>query len=482
MKNVIIYTRVSTDEQADKGFSLLHQKDVLEKVCAIKGYNIIKHYQDDYSAKNFDRPAFNNLMDFITANRKDIDMLLFTKWDRFSRNIEESYRIIRKLKSLGVEVNAIEQPLDLDLPDNKVMLAIYLAIPEVENDKNSIRTTDGMRRAQKEGCWMGSALYAYDNWRTPDGKASMKPNDKAKFIIEAFETYSKGLYATEELRKVLFKKGMKLRKQQFYNVLKNIAYTGKIRIKAYGKEDEQIVEGLHDGLVSMELFKQVQAVIKGKKRIQAKPTKKNDLLPLRGYLVCDKCGKNLTGSASTGRGGKKHYYYHCQKGCKERFKAPEADKAFLNMLAEISIKPEVSQLYNEIIKDVFNTNEVNKDRQIEELEKEINKLKGRLENAEDNYLDGNIDQSNYEKMTKRLNGKIGELIVNQTELKFTDTNLTKYLKFGLKFLENIDTYYMEADLALKHKIIGSIFPEKLTFSENKYRTVQFNYTTRHFIN
>jgi len=209
MKNAIIYTRVSTDEQADKGFSLQHQKDVLEKVCAIKGYNIVKHYQEDYSAKNFDRPAFNQLIEFAKANKKNIDLLLVTKWDRFSRNIEESYRVIRLLKSLGIEVNAIEQPWDLNQPDSKVMLAIYLAIPEVENDKNSIRTSEGMRRAQKEGCWMGKAIYGYDNWRTPGGKASMKPNDKAKFIIEAFETYSKGLYAAEEIRRELYKKGMK---------------------------------------------------------------------------------------------------------------------------------------------------------------------------------------------------------------------------------------------------------------------------------
>jgi len=189
MKNVIIYTRVSTDEQADKGFSLQHQIDVLEKYCALKGYNIVKHYQEDYSAKNFDRPAFKKLMEFIKANKKHVDILLFTKWDRFSRNIEESYSTIRKLKALGVEVNAMEQPLDLSQPDNKVMLALYLAIPEVENDKNSIRTTGGMRRAQKEGCWMGKAAYGYDNCRTPDGKATIVPNDKAKHVLEAFETF-----------------------------------------------------------------------------------------------------------------------------------------------------------------------------------------------------------------------------------------------------------------------------------------------------
>jgi len=474
MKNVIIYTRVSTDEQADKGFSLQHQKEMLERFSTLKGHNIVKHFQEDYSAKNFDRPSFNLLMEYAKINRKNIDILLFTKWDRFSRNNQESYRIIRELKKLGIEVNAIEQPLDLSQPDNKLLLAIYLTIPEVENDKNSVRTTEGMRRAKKEGCWMGSALYGYDNWRTPDGKASLKPNSKAPYVIEAFETYAKGLYAVEEVRRMLVKKGMKIQKQQFLNIIHNIGYTGKIRIKAYRKEDEQIVEGLHDGLISLELFNNVQNIFKAKKRIQAKPTKKNDLLPLRGYLVCNQCGKNLTGSASTGRGGKKHYYYHCQNGCKERIKAPEANDLFVKHLSDISIKPEVSRLYYEVIKDVFNTNEVNKDKQLKELDQEINKLKERLESAEDNLLDQNIDQLTYENMKKRYEAKINDLIFNQTELKYADTNFTKYLKFGLRFLENVDTYFVEADLHLKQKIIGSIFPEKLVFSENKYRTTKIN--------
>ena len=282
------------------------------------------------------------------------------------------------------------------------------------------------------------------------------------------------LYAVEELRREVYAKGMKIKKQQFYNLIQNVGYTGKIKIKAYGKDGEQIVEGLHDAIITIDIFNAVQAVLKGKKRIQAKPTKRNEMLPLRGFLACDCCGNNLTGSASTGRGGKKHYYYHCQNGCKERFKAPEANEAFINLLSDISIKQEVSKLYFEIIKDVFNKNEVNKDKQIEDIEKEVNKFKSRLDSAEDNYLDGNIEQLTYDNMKQRLDGRISNLIGDLTELKAMDTNFTKYLRFGLNFLEKVDLHYKVANLRLKQKIIGSIFPEKLIFSENKYRTTKFN--------
>ncbi len=89
-------------------------------------------------------------MAYCKANRKEIDSIMFTRWDRFSRNAGEAYQVIAKLRNLGINVNSIEQPLDLDTPDNKIMLAIYLAVPEVENDKISIRVTEGPRRANKE--------------------------------------------------------------------------------------------------------------------------------------------------------------------------------------------------------------------------------------------------------------------------------------------------------------------------------------------
>ena len=64
MVNVILYTRVSTDEQAEKGFSLRDQKEKLERFADANGYTVVQHFQDDHSAKTFDRPAFNKLLAF----------------------------------------------------------------------------------------------------------------------------------------------------------------------------------------------------------------------------------------------------------------------------------------------------------------------------------------------------------------------------------------------------------------------------------
>ena len=97
-----------------------------------------------------------------------------------------------------------------------------------------------------------------------------------------------------------------------------IAYSGRIRVKAYKDESEQIVEALHEAIVSEEVYNKVQIQLGNRLRVKHKPVKKNNLLPLRGFLTCNKCGSNLTGSGSKSKTGKKHYYYHCNQrnGCK----------------------------------------------------------------------------------------------------------------------------------------------------------------------
>jgi site-specific DNA recombinase len=92
-----------------------------------------------------------------------IDLVLFTKWDRFSRNAGDAYAMINTLNRIGVEPQAIEQPLNLEIPENKMMLAFYLAAPEVENDRRALNIIGGMRRARKEGRWMGTAPLGYKN-------------------------------------------------------------------------------------------------------------------------------------------------------------------------------------------------------------------------------------------------------------------------------------------------------------------------------
>ena len=119
--NVILYKRVSTDEQADRGHSLQHQEVMLTKYCEINNHNIVDIYTEDYSGKSFNRPEWIKIMSFIKKNRGKVDLILCNRWDRFSRNQYDAMTVIKELNKLGVTVNTVEQPLDISKSENKIL-------------------------------------------------------------------------------------------------------------------------------------------------------------------------------------------------------------------------------------------------------------------------------------------------------------------------------------------------------------------------
>jgi site-specific DNA recombinase len=479
MKNAIIYTRVSTDDQADKGFSLPYQKEVLERYCNIKKTNILKHFQDDYSAKTFERPEWKKLMSYCKANRREVDEILFSKWDRFSRNAGEAYQVIDTLRKLGIKVNSIEQPLDLDLPDNKIMLAIYLAVPEVENDKISIRVTEGSRRANKEGCWTSTAPLGYKNQRKEDGKASLVPSEKANLVKEAFEIIASTKKPVDEVRRIMLKKGLKVSKSRFHILVKNPVYIGKVKVPAYKDEDEFTVEGLHDGIVPEILFKQVQDILTGRKRITKIKASKDENLPLRGHLICPRCGKNMTGSASKGRHGGRFYYYHCRSGCKERIKVGEVHELFDHLISTMTIDQGIADLYIDVIKDQYGDDKASRVRKIHKIEEQISSLNITIENAEDSLFEGKIDANTFEKGKARYSQKIRDLQYEKEELKNTGANFISNIKKCVSVITNLKAFYNSGSWETKQMILGSIFPEKLIFENKQCRTPKLNTVVNH---
>lgn len=102
MKKVILYVRVSTDEQARLGYSLGHQELVLTKFCELREFEIAGVYREDHSAKNFERPEYKKLFKFCKAHKKEIDYVLVTKWDRFSRNQRDALQEIKSFGDFGI--------------------------------------------------------------------------------------------------------------------------------------------------------------------------------------------------------------------------------------------------------------------------------------------------------------------------------------------------------------------------------------------
>ena len=469
-RRAIIYIRVSTDEQADKGYSLKHQLERLEKYCELQNIEVVAIYKEDYSAKTFNRPEFTKLLATLKKHKNYADLLLFTKWDRFSRNAGDAYSMISQLNRLGVEPQAMEQPLDLAIPENKIMLAFYLAAPEVENDRRALNVLVGMRRARKEGRWMATAPKGYKNTRDALNNKIILPSDDAIYIKFIFEELANGIYNIEQVRKMAADKGFDCSKNNMWVLVRNPVYCGKIQVPAYKDEPSDIVNGMHPPIISEELFYKVQDILDGRKRNVPMKNTAKDELPLRGFLVCKSCGEKLTGSASKGRTGNRYFYYHCKKGCGERFKAPEANRIFLNELLKFEFKPQVIDAYYKIMHEMFKSNGENKSQAIKSINTEINLNRERINKAQQMMLDGDLSSAEFRNIKAQFQPEIDRLSRKVIEVASLDANYKRYMDGGFSLLKHFASQYERANLDTKQKLIGSIFPEKLVFENNEYRT------------
>ena len=472
MKNVIIYVRVSTDEQAGKGYSLRDQEQKLIDYCQKNNYIILETFREDYSAKTFKRPEFGKLLEFSKKKKKEIDQLIFIKWDRFSRNTAESYQMIAIFDNLGIEVNAIEQPLDLSIPEQGLMLAVYLSIPQVENHRRSLNVISGMRRAFKEGRYVGSSPKGYNNERDSSKKPILVPNTQAKLVQEAFELMATGLYNQKEVMIKINKKGLNTTRTPFSQLLKNPIYYGGVRIKAYKDEDECIVEGIHEPIISKSLFEDVQDVLNNRKKKHHTNHKKlNETFPLKGFLLCPECNKKLTGSTSKGRSNY-HTYYHCKSPCKVRYKLNDVESWIEDFLKSISLKKNVKELFVELVKEEIFKQKKNNNLGPKHYEKAEN-LKQKLERLQDIYIEGEIDKNEYLIAKNRYDSILKELKAKELYV-INEKDILNTYRDAISKIENIYKQFDNASIEDKRNIIGSIFPKNFQFENKKVRTADIN--------
>ncbi len=472
MKNVILYTRVSTDEQADKGFSLRDQNQKLLNYCENNNLNVLHVFKEDHSAKTFNRPEFKKLLDFTKRNSSKIHQILFTKWDRFSRNTTESYNKIKDFNELGIIVNAIEQPLDLSIPEQGLMLAVYLSMPEVENHRRSLNVIAGMRRAVKEGRYVVSPPKGYNMGRDNQSKPILVPNGDAKYITEGFKLLSTGVYSQKEVLDKLKAKGFKTSKAAFGRIVRNIIYKGDITLKAFQDEPEQVIKGIHEPLVSRITFDKVQGLINNNSN-QYKVTHKkiNEKFPLKDFVLCPSCHKPL--KASTSRGRTQYYsYYHCAKPCDTRYRAEDVENWFSTFLSGISLNSNVQKLLFKMIENRFKEQTKSK-RLSPKHYQDMSSIEQKLVKLQDLYLDGEFDRHEYKDAKSRYSQKLNALKEKQENWN-NATDVLSIYKNGLKKLENFDKQFTNSDIEHKRKLLGSIFPEKFQFENQGVRTEDIN--------
>ncbi len=479
----MLLTRVSTTEQKDSGYSLRQQKDLLMGYCKTHNIQVLECIEEDFTGTTLERPQIKRLRQLVAL--KSVDLVLFHKWDRFSRKTSAGLVEIEKIRSKGVEINAIAEHIDFSVPQQKIMLFMYLGLGEVENEVRSQRTKNGIIGALKEGRHVNKAPIGYLNAKDPNNTS--KPliipcSEKAPLIKAIFKEYATGLYSQESLRKKYQKLGINRSKSQFSNMLSNVIYIGKVVVPEHDDVPEEIRDALHEPIVNPVTFFKVQE-IKNKKanfRIDStKVSKHEEQLPLRGGILrCSKCGSNLTGSRSRSGNGNRnwHYYYHCSsnKGCRERFRVDLAHSELEKILTSLEPSEEVVELFKEILVEKYKANQTSKSNVLKKLKREKTAMEEKMDNLIEKFVEEDIDKQAYDRLRNKYSDEIKKIVVSIDEHSDFQKDINLYVDFGIQLLTSLNIFYRKANTEIKRKIIGSIFSEKLVFENAKYRTVKFN--------
>ena len=477
--NVILYCRVSTDEQAD-GCSLDVQERCLRAYCDKLNYNIIgeeQPYREDYSAKHYDlrRPKMKKLYDYCRKHRHEVDKVLFLRWDRYSRNVEFAFAYKRKFyDELGIEINAIESPIDFQGTEWSTLLSLYCGVAHTEDEKISRRTKDGIHGTLLKGKCSNKAPRGYINKRDEKGESYVDIDEpQARTIRQVFQEVAKGVEAPNNIRRRLCPN---IPKDAFYRMLRKIFYIGLIRVPAYKDDPEQIVKGQHQAIIDIETFNKVQDILNGKRKHEPKLSKAIDPdLYLRKYIVCPICGYSLTGATSKGAAGGRYKYYNCcHDGKHLRRPADYVNDKFADWVGGLKPNKEVLDLYTEVLQDLRGEHKQDVQKEVEALRKEIERVEALRNGADDRLCEGTLPTEAHKRITERYERQMKEL-QERIELLQTDTKgLKDKIDYSVNIVANLGLFMKNAPVKTKCKILSSMFPQKIEFDGEKYRTKSYN--------
>ena len=249
-----------------------------------------------------------------------------------------------------------------------------------------------------------------------------------------------------------------------------------IKVPEYKNEPEHLVKGLHKAIIKEQTFYTVQDILDGKRRQTPKLSKKiNPDLYLRKFLVCPVCGHALTGATSRGSGGQYTYYNCCHDAKHLRVRAEAVNDGFVRYIGALKPNETVLKLYEAILSDLRDEQNAEGRKESEKLQKELAAYTQRINRANDLYIDGDItkeerneiigrNQQEAEKLKERIN-----LLLNPNS-----SNIKPKMKYSISLINNIDTFFKDAPVEVKIKLLSSMFPEKIEFDGKKYRTNTYN--------
>ena len=409
-----LYMRVSTEDQAREGFSLPEQKERLEAFCKFKGYEIVDYYEDaGISAKTGNhRPEFERLKDDIKFKR--INTIVALKLDRITRSIYDWENLMTFLDENNAYLDCVNDEINTTSANGKMISRLLMSVSQNEIERTSERTKVGMAGAIKNGHIPHKAPLGYKH---EDRKLVIDYSTK-DIVVRIFDLYYNGLSYKKisnlfNEEKVLGRDNW--RDSTIVTILENEIYKGDF---VHGKRTNHptYYEDVVEPIVSKEMWEDCQV----QKKKNSKSYQRTLTYLYLQKLKCPKCGRILGGKATTKKNGKSYFYYYCTD-CKIEFKEKLINDYFNQFIAELIEYDEVvNQFFLPMIKQKF-------DEPKEQLQKEINNQKNKLERIKKAYIGGvfELDEYNAER-------KIVENAIKELETKLDTTDSVEELRFTPK--------------------------------------------------
>lgn len=436
--NAVIYARYSSNAQTEQ--SIEGQLRVCKEYAERNKLNILYEYIDRaLTGTNDNRPSFLQMIE--DAENKQFEYILVYKLDRFSRNKYDNVVYKHKLAQYGVKVLSATEMIS-DTPEGAVMEGLLEMFAEMYSKDLSQKVKRGMRESAIKGNFLGgTALYGY---KVVDKKMVID-EEKAPAIEYLFNEYASGKpkkQIIEELNKMGYRgrNGKPLCLNSFQNNLSNKKYIG-----VYDNGEVQN-NNYYPAIIDKELFDKVQEKLKEHKLAPATQKAPIEYL-LTGKVFCGHCGANMVGVSGTGKLGTKHCYYACisktkKHACtKKNERKDYLEKYVVEQTLNYILTPEqIEKISSEMLE------EWNKDTttlKIKELEKQITKIENELDKCFNMFYN-----TNNAEMQKRMNEKADSLTIQKQDIEeeIKKLKLAQKITHSKEDIKNALSVYLDGNI------------------------------------
>lgn len=470
-KIVVGYGRVSSAEQASSGLSLDMQREQCELKAIKGGYTFVYFEDAGKTGSNTNRKGLRAMLKYVREHKNEVAYVVVWKLDRLSRCLEDFFaEILKPIKRYGCTIASIMENFEDIRKVKKVLIGVYIGQAEDELDNIKDRTSSVLRNRAEKGYKLGKAPVGYLNSRDEHGHGIIIPDEtKRHHIVRCFELYATGLFSYERISNELAKygfvdsKGKPYTIKRIQDIIKSPVYVGKVT------HGDDIFNGVHEPIISDELFYRVQLMLKGSDIKSPKGMVYN----YSNLIKCAKCGYSMVGITKKGAHNSGTYiYYHCSNYSKAHKKEKNINEVLIDeAMQEVIESFDITEKEIKVIKkEIFNAIDDLKKyehKSANELKKEYDKLTDLITEQliEKNTNRLGVSDTTRAEIIRKLESRKTAITNELANLAESSKDTTKRISILIDFANRIPELYLKANLEEKRLILNTI-TESIIYDED----------------